>query len=458
MKMAMPLTGICTLKPTNLISLLAVLLLCGSVHAQKSAPAYSMVYYHLTPDEAQARRMLASIREMGATRVHALVYWWQAETLGGDYWKKDYSPEFIGEGHYKSLDLFVSISREMGMTPSLRLGSSREWNGLWHPADPSGSIEPYAKWVTTLAERYRGKIDHYVIGDEENQRWSAKEYFDNMFAPLAKAIRAGDPAAKISACATSSSPLTQWQLELIRLGLPKLGDGVACNFWSMQIDDLTELLDMMKQVRNVWPKAKFYSNGMGYAENRGLDDQYQAAIVAQCMFNLWDVGWESAPYYLYGFSITADTRQNYGLVELPTADKPIVVSAAWRAYQTIAHTFIDRTAMKDSKLKITVSPAIEAKAEDGTLLKLSPPGVYVRAFERGDELVLYLAYRNVRTPRDGVVAVEISSDAWREPQLVPLLDYTARKPVEMSVVDGRVRLVDVPVSLQPTIIILRRAK
>jgi len=437
--------------------LLAGLLLSVSASAQKSETPYSMVYFYLTDDEDHARQILASIKEMGVTRVHALVYWWQAETLGGEYWKKDYSANSIGDGFYKSLDHFVNISREMGLTPSFRIGSSREWNGLWHPADASGSIEPYAKWVTSLAERYKGKIDHYVIGDEENVRWSSKEYFDTMFVPLAKAIRQGDPQTKIASCGVSSSPATAWNLDLIKLGLPKYGDGIACNFWSMQLDDLHELSGLMKQVRQVWPEAKFYGNGMVYAENRGIDDQWQAAVAAQSMFNLWDIGWDSAPYYLYNFSIAADTKQNYGIAELPARDKSMVKTAAWRAYQAIAHVFNDRQAMKDSTVKITAAPAIEAKVEDGGVLKLSPPDLSIRAFERGDELIVYMVYRNVRTARDGRVNVNISSDQWRDPELIPLLDYTARRKMTSVVKDGQLLLSDISVSLQPTIVLLKRA-
>jgi hypothetical protein len=425
---------------------------------------YSMVYYHLTPDEAAARRYLESLRDLGARRVHALVYWWQAETLGGDYWKNDYPPETIGEGHYAALDHFVHISRELGLAPSLRLGSNREFPGLWHPADPSGRIEPYAEWVEKLARRYAGQVDHYVIGDEENRDLAPAAYLEGMLIPLAAAIRRGDPAAGISPCATSSSPATRWTLDLIAGGLPKHADGIACNFWSTQIDDRWEIEDLMARVRAVWPEAKFYGSGMVYAVNRGPDDRVQAASVAQCMFNLWDISWDSAPYYLYAYSLTADTRENYGIAELPTAERPLQPSAAWKAYQAIARTFDDRTALKASAVRVSTRPAAVAAVEDGTTIRLGPPAPRVRVFERaavGDrtaELVIYLAVPNVRRWVSGRVDVIVETDRWAEPHQIPLDDHTARQPLASHRDGGRLVIPGVIVGTEPAIVVLRPAR
>lgn len=426
--------------------------------ATAEAPPYSMVYYALTSDEAEARRYLQSLRDLGCTRVHTLVYWWQAETLGGDYWKKDYRPQQIGEGYYTAIDHFVRISRELGMAPSLRLGSNREFPGLWHPADPSGRIEPYAEWVEKLARRYAGQVDHYVIGDEENKDLSPQKYLDEFLIPLAAAIRRGDPAAKVSPCATSSSPAIGWTMELIAAGLPKHADGVACNFWYSLIDDRHELLELMKRVRAVWPQAKFYGSGMVYAEHRGLDDRRQAAIVGQCMFNLWDIGWDSAPYYLYTFSVTADTKENYGLADLPTAERPLVASAGWKAYQTIARTFTDRAAFDEAAFAVTVRPADSAAVEDGSTIRLAPSGVIVRPFVRRADgaLLVYLAVPNVRQMTHGTADVTIADPRWTAAQQIPLLDYAGRVNLKLEPSSGGVVVRSVPVGTEPTILLLTK--
>lgn len=427
---------------------------------------YSMVYYYLVDDEAQTRRQLETLRDLGATRVLTLVYWWQAETLGGDYWKKDYPPSQIGEPFMRSLDYFVRISHELGLRPALRLGSFREWNGLWHPAEPSGSVERYAEWVGRIARRYAGKIDHYVIGDEENKPHaatgfdgSARAYLEKMLIPLAKAVREGDPAAKISACGSSSSPATTWTFELIKLGLPQYADGLACNLWYVLIEDRWEIEQFLRQVREVWPQVRFYANGVVYANHRGLNDAQQAGIVAHAMFTLWDLGWESAPYYLYTFSRTADTNEDFGLLRLPTATQPAEVSDAWHAYQTIAQTFRDRRELSPVPFRIRLRQADQFRAADGSTLRIAPPEPLIKAWIRGDrQLLMYLVYPDSREPRSGRWDVVLETKDWACPQEIPLFDY--RKRVDQGYdVEGDSWVVPaVPVSAMPKIITLRRVR
>lgn len=438
-----------------------ILLALVSTRADASDPApYSMVYYALSPDPVATRSYLQPLRDLGCTRVHTLVYWWQAETLGGDYWKKDYRPEQIGQGYYAALDHFVNISRQLGMAPSLRLGSNREYPGLWHPADPSGRIEPYAQWVETLARRYAGRIDHYVIGDEENKDLTPGEYLNDFLIPLSAAIRRGDPSARVSPCATSSSPAVAWTLDLISAGLPKHADGIACNFWYTQIDDRWEIEDLMTRVRKVWPAAEFYSSGMVYAEHRGLDDRRQAAVVAQCMFNLWDLGWNSAPYYLYNFSITADTKENYGLAQLPAVDAPLVPSAGWKAYQTIARTFTHQRDFETASADlIATRPADEAPVAGGGALRLAPSNLLVRSMIRKSDgaLLVYLAVPNVRRLTHGAVDITVRSDRWTRAQQIPLLDHAGRIELNAQAVPGQRLLVrSVPVGTEPTILVFTK--
>ncbi|MCC7349009.1 MAG: hypothetical protein IT446_00435 [Phycisphaerales bacterium] len=431
-------------------------------YARRNTP-YGVVYYSLTKDENAARAMLSSIREMGATRALTLAYWWQAETLGGDYWKKEYRSENIGEGYYKSLDLYVRISRELGLKPAMRLGGFREWNGLWHPADPSGSVEHYAAWVEKLAARYRGQVDHYIIADEENTPFapakydgSAQAYFQRMFVPLAKAIRKGDPEAKISTCGVSSAPATDWLLELIKLGLPRYGDGVGCNLWHGVVEDTWQVKQFMAAVRKAWPQVKFYSSGVGYVINRGEHDRLQAGITAQTMFTLWDIGWDSASYYLYGASITADTKKNYGLIDLSGGEGGYVRTDAWKAYQTIAGTFYDRDRLKKCSFPITFRAARALTAEDGTTIAMAPPDPVVRAFVREDaQLLIYLAYKP-GAPREGTLRLAIGSDQWADPEQIPLLSVRDRSPLKHHYEAGKLILEEIVVGVEPTLITVRR--
>lgn len=431
--------------------------------AEREAP-YSMVYYYLSADEDYTRWALTSLRDLGCTRAHALIYWWQHETLGNDdYWRQmGYNADHIGEVYLKKLDNFVNISHELGLRPSFRLGEKHKGE-LWHPADPSGAVEPYVDWVARVAERYRGKVDHYLLGDEMNKghygfEGKAERYINEFVIPMSKAIRAADANAKISATSVSSAPATPWQMDLLRAGLADYADGVAGNIDSRHTELRTELEAFMDLMRREWPGVKFFSNGVGYVEKFPPGQEaLRAATLAQSMFTYFDLGWDSAPYYLYRHSMTADTKQDFGIISFPTADQPAVYDAAWYAFQTIAQTFYDRDKLKAPSFRIDLAPAeIVGKAKD-TAYTLAPPGVMRRAYIRDDgQLLLYLTYPVVPHQQHGRWHVVLHSDQWGGPQRIPLGDYQTRLDMPHRYESDRIVIEDVTISEAPTIISLRR--
>lgn len=429
---------------------------------ERVAP-YSMVCYGLADDESYMRWYIGSLRDLGCTQALALVYWWQWEPLNDEWWQEKYGEDVLGESYIRKIDLFVDLCHEMGIRPAFRLGVFNRETGLWHPADPSGSIEPYTDWVGRLAERYRGRIDHYVVGDELNRgfksgwKGTAEEYFTEILVPVASALREADPDAEISSSSTSSSPAKAWNLELIKLGLADQADGIGCNLWNGHLEDPSDVKALMEEARALWPDIKFFSNGTGYAERDGLHDAGQVARVAQSMFTLWDLGWDSAPYYLYGFSVTADTKQDFGLVGFPRKDQPAQYTDAWYAYQTIAHTFYNRDQLEEPDFEIELKASRQVKAADGTVFSLVPPDVTMRAFRRGqDELLLYLAYRDIRAKHRGHWDVVIHDTGWSQASRVPLLDYQNPEKLEANRSDTTLTVPEVEVSAQPTILVFRR--
>ena len=455
----------------SLVSAAGTSWLCGELkpepkptpYEKRDAP-YSAVIFTPPPDEDQCRRLLNSIREMGATRSFASVHWWQMETLGGSYESNmGYRPGSFGEPIRKGFENYIRISEELGMTPAIRVGTFRSTKGLFHPMDKTGDVQRYADWFRKFARRYRGRIDHYVIGDELNKSFPAwnwggtPEECLRLFIPVAKAIRDGDPTAKVSPASTSSSPATDWIMRLIELGLPEHADGIACHFNHRRIEDLLEIEDLMRRVRAVWPEAKFYGNGFGYADHTGLHDQRQAGIVAQCAFTLWDIGWDSFPYYTYRFSRTADTNQNFGLMSPATKDRPAEFSDAWKAYATIAHTFYNRSELTRPGFKIDLRQAETLAEVDGVRFTIAPPDPVMRAFVREDQqLLIYLAYRKFREPLKGSWNLTLETTDWDAPALIPLLDHRERKPLESERRNGKLIVKDVPVGLHPAILTFRR--
>lgn len=184
---------------------------------------------------------------------------------------------------------------------------------------------------------------------------------------------------------------------------------------------------------------------------------FQAARVAQSMFTLWDVGWDNAPYYLYRFSLTADTRQDFGLVRFPSEDKPAVFSDAWYAFRTIAQTFYDRERLEQPDFAIRLEPALVLETDGGTRIGLAPPCPVLRAFVRNDrQLLIYLAYTDLRYPLQGRWDLVLDSPAWGGPQQIPLHDYRERVDMRSDYDGERLVIENVAVGVQPTIVTLRR--
>ena len=432
---------------------------------QHSAP-YSVVIFRPPASSNQCRRLLQSVKEMGVTRTLASVYWWQMDTMGGDYWKKmGYAPGELGEQTRRGFKNYINISLEMGMIPSVRVGMFRSSWGLYHPMDPTRSEENYGQWLRGFATEYRGKIEHYIIGDEMNKTFSkwnwhgTPEEYLKAFIPLAGAIHTGDPGAEVSPASASSSPASDWIIKLVKLGLPDYADGIACHFPYRVIENLVEIKDMMKKVRGLWPEVKFYSSGFGYVDNTDIHDIRQACIVAQCAFTLWDIGWDSFPYYTYKFSNTADTHQNFGLMRPAVEDKPAVYSYAWKYYQTIARTFYDRDELKVPDFTVSLKQADIAGRINGVDFKLVPPDPVFRIFNRNDQqLIIYMAYRRFREPVEGKWDIILNSTTWTAPEQVTMQDYTVRVPCKFLVENGKLIIENVTAGLNPVIIVLKRTE
>lgn len=431
--------------------------------AEREAP-YGMVYYYMDADPEVTRKRLESLRDLGCKRPFALIYWWQHETRGNDQYYRDmgYSPEHIGETYLAKLDNFVNIANELGMRPALRLGEM--WQGKqWHPGDPEADMNDYADWVHRIASRYRGKVDHYVVIDEMNKGergidGRADRYVKEVMIPLSQAIRSADPEAKIGATSVSSAPATWWQLEMVEHGLPQYADGVTTNMPARHTQLRVELLDYMQRMRAVWPEVAFYAAGVGYVEKYPEgQEQRRAATLAQSMFTFFDIGWTSAPYYLYRYSMTQDTRQDFGLVSLPADGSVTDRGPAWYAFQTIAQTFYNRDELEAPEFDIDLQAAQVLGEVGGVTFTLAPPDLVQRAYIRdGQQLLLYLAYPTAPYERDGRFDIVLDTDQWGMPQQIPLLDYQGRDDMPHRYDDGRLVIEDVPVSESPTIITLRK--
>ena len=82
----------------------------------------------------------------------------------------------------------------------------------------------------------------------------------------------------------------------------------------------------------------------------------------------------------------------------------------------------------------------------------------VRAFIRNDrQLLIYLAYRRFREPVEGIWNIELETDQWETPELIPLLNHRARQPMASEWANGILTVKDIPVGLHPAILSFRRS-
>jgi len=433
--------------------------------AERESP-YGMTWFHTIDDEVKTRSMLQTLADMGARQPLALIYWWRWDTKGIEYESMGYRPGDMDEAYRRALDYYVNISVELGLQPCFRVGSFRVFKGLYHKADPTGSVEPYAEWLTMLAERYRGKVRVWMMGDEENRGypfgWTGDpdDYMNKFFIAAATAVRKGDPDALIGTGSVSSAPATHWLLDVIERGLPKYADGVSGNFAYPVIESRHEMEDMIRRIRKVWPECRFFGHN-GYAENlHGTHDSRQAGITAQSMFISWDLGWDSVAYYLYLFSKTADTRQNYGLLKsFGENGGPPEVTDAWRAYQTIAHTFYDRSKLKKPDFNISIRQSDRLETEDGFSFTLAPTEAELKCFIRADrQLLIYLACPRFNEPREGRWDILVETPSWGDPRRIPLLNYTKRESVSHHRENETLVIENVKAGLEPAIFTLRKKK
>ena len=432
---------------------------------QRETPC-GMTWFDLVDDEARTRNMLTTLRDMGVRKPLALIYWWRWDTKGWEYASRNYKTEHVDEAYRRAIDYYVNIALELGLQPCFRVGSFTCFKGLYHPADPNGSVELYADWLREIAARYRGKVYLWLLGDEENRPfpdfgWSGtpEDYMERFFKPSARGVRKGDPDTLIGIGSVSSAPATPWILKVIELGLPDVADGVSGNFWYHVIGNRIEMENLVQRVRALWPECRFFGH-MGYVENRdGLHDARQAQLVAQCMFTCWNMGWDTIAYYLYRFSTTADTRLNYGLLKSFGEDgNPPKVSDGWKAMQTMAHTFYNRSKLKDATARVRLRQAEKIESSDGFSFTLAPPDPEMHAFIRDDrQLLIYLACPELNDPSDGCWDVVISGVQWGNPQRIPLLDYMIRRPLPHRWEDGNLIIEKVRAGREPAIITLQRA-
>lgn len=146
-------------------------------------------------EEWKIKRSLELVREMGAPWIVEFFPWayYQAEN---------------GEIAWSHPDLVVSHAHAQGLTIVARLGLTPGWA---RPPDTpltyldDDSYDDFAAFAAAFAERYRGKVDYLVIGNEPNlsYEWgyrvtTAQDYVD-LLKIVYPAVKAANPDVQVLA-------------------------------------------------------------------------------------------------------------------------------------------------------------------------------------------------------------------------------------------------------------------
>jgi hypothetical protein len=335
--------------------------------------------------------------------------------------------------YVKALTDYADLSAKYGLKVGVRIDTLGSATGAWevNPNNPHNQIDAYLDWVGKVVQLFKGKTVYYVLDDEwtlhkpapnlSPRDWTPQSYL-SFFKRASAAIKAADPQAKVSMFAASSG---EWfnVLYLLQNGYAHYGDAVAINHY-----DYNEVKKFFSDADKLAPGLMFLSNGVGYCSSSVAterypegdpyeplpNDQVQGNAIARTMFSWWDLGAATAPYYISLRNWVVDGKVYprwfgfFGFEDYVIDHDQLSVKRypSWYAYQTIAHTFYNRSDFKPPSFSITTSR------------KVSMFRAYEHAVQGGSELVLML-WDKLEAP----VQVRIDNSSYQYPVHVSMSDY-----------------------------------
>ena len=348
----------------------------------------------------------------------------------------------LSTDYVQALRDYVRLSQKYGLKIGVRLDAIDE-TVLWsvHPANPENRRTEYLAWAKQVAGILKGQTVYYLLGDELTlhpsgttlpaRGWTPLQYLD-YFKQVSAAIKAVDPAAKVSMFGASSG---EWfnVLSLLENGYAGVGDGVAVNHY-----DYTAIPRFIADRDRLAPGKLFLTSGVGYVSLGTVQPRYpqgdaygpqpteeaHAAAIARTMFSWWDVGADTAPYYLSLRNWVMDGKTYprwfgfFGFEDFVVEHDQLTVKrhAGWYAYQTIAHVFYNRGEFKP--------PAFEVAVDQ----KLTQMRMYEHQLSSGSELVMMLWNDTPVKAR-----VRIRSTRYRCPVRVSLSDFHRWSDVDQEI-------------------------
>ena len=231
-----------------------------------------------------------------------------------------------GQYNFSLLDQYIQVAKQKNVDLILTLAITPPWadNGVHGGTAPPSDISDWQAFITTVAQRYAGKIHYYeILNEPDHSAWFTGTMQDamNMDAAAYTAIKSADPSNTVLSPPVDGDPDGRaWLDQFLQMGGGKYVDIYAFHFYTGGYPEL--LLSKFVLVQQILAKygedkKLIWNTEAGWPFYRMTDDLASDYIVRAYIIN-WALGIRRL--YLYAWDhprlgIAPDGQQNTSMVE-----------------------------------------------------------------------------------------------------------------------------------------------
>jgi hypothetical protein len=229
-----------------------------------------------------------------------------------------------GQWRFEKLDAYVSLAQQHGTGILLPLGGSPRWASAgpsvpsnYYPgftAEPA-NIEDWRSFVTTVASRYKGRIQAYEIWNEPNLREYWTGTTDQMLTLTKEAshiIHSVDPNAIVVSPAATADYGIPWLAEFLKKGGAQYVDVIGFHFYvnphTLLPEDMLPVIQHARQILadNGLANKPVWNTETGWLEPAKFDsDELAASFLARAFILSWAAGIQRFYWYAWDNQFTA---------------------------------------------------------------------------------------------------------------------------------------------------------
>jgi hypothetical protein len=248
-----------------------------------------------------------------------------------------------GQWHFEMLDRYVSLAEQHNITLLLPLGLSPTWASA-RPSEkstyqPGNAAEPrdiqdWRNYVTTVANRYKGRIHEYEIWNEPNQQgfWTGDvTEMVTLTREAAEIIREIDPHATVVSPSATTEKGLGWLSEFLHQGGGQWVDVIGYHFYVMPQppEAAVSLIQRVRQImqENAVTGKPLWNTETGWALPKPFPSP---DIAAAYVLRTHVLNWAEGVQRLYWY---AWDNHNWVTIQLTENDSKTLTPAG-QAYET----------------------------------------------------------------------------------------------------------------------------